>query len=102
MQGAQGDRLEHKPQICCVSHQQKQLRVRHLTIIVNTNGIKIIMMSYTRLKIKTKTHLGQDPELLRLCAGIPLPRRNSHSLPELVAAHGGARRKGIARQQAFV
>ena len=98
MQGAQGDRLEHKPQICCVSHQQKQLRVRHLTIIVKMNRIKFM----TKKKLKMKAHLGQDPELLRLCAGIPLPRRNSHSLPELVAAHGGARRKGIARQQAFV
>ena len=37
VQGAQGDRLEHKPEIRCVSHQQKQLRVRHLTIIVKMN-----------------------------------------------------------------
>ena len=43
VQGAQGDRLEHKPQICCVSHQQKQLRVRHLTIIVKMNRIKFVM-----------------------------------------------------------
>lgn len=48
MQGAQGDRLEHKPQICCVSHQQKQLRVRHLTIIVKMNRIKFVMTKKTK------------------------------------------------------
>ena len=50
VQGAQGDRLEHKPEIRCVSHQQKQLGVRHLTIIVTMNMIKNIIMSYTRQK----------------------------------------------------
>lgn len=50
VQGAQGDRLEHKPEIRCVSHQQKQLGVRHLTIIVKMNMIKNVIMSYTRQK----------------------------------------------------
>ena len=48
VQGAQGDRLEHKPQVCCVSHQQKQLRMRHLTIIVKMNRIKFVMTKKTK------------------------------------------------------
>ena len=50
MQGAQGDRLEHKPQICCVSHQQKQLRMRHLTIIVKMNRIKFMTNQLEKLE----------------------------------------------------